>query len=272
MHRADDGRCYLVYSLTKTYLAVVLLRLGVAVEARVQGWFDDPRLPDATIRQLLQHTSGIPDYMRLPEYNEAIGRDETAWSDDELLDRALALGPDFEPGTGWRYSNTAYLLLRLIVEREAGFEEALSREVFEPLGLRQTRLALRPIRRGERIYDPLWVGHRTIESTADEVRRFYVALARGELVPVETLLDSVPIGKEAPGYVRPSYGLGVMHDPAWPHGPLLGHGGAGPGFRAAAFAVLREEPVVAVVLSDDEALSSEERAQHLLGSVIRDAR
>jgi D-alanyl-D-alanine carboxypeptidase len=250
---------------------VLLLRLDVLLDESVRAWFDDPRLPDASLRRLLDHTSGIPDYTRLPEYKER-ELDHDAWPDEELLDRALALGSDFPAGEGWAYSNTGYLLLRLIVERVAGFERALRNEILEPLGLRETTVALEPIRLGDHTYDPRWVGHRTLVATAADVHRFWLAVARSELVPLERLTESVWIGEAVPGYVRPSYGLGVMYDPEWPHGPLVGHGGGGPGATAAAFVVLREQPLIAVVLSDDSELPAETRAHELLTAAIRDGR
>jgi len=101
-------------------------------------------------------------------------------------------------------------------------------------------------------YHPRWVGHRTLASTHADQRRFWSALARGELCDLGTLTASIEIGFAAPGFVRPSYGLGVMTDPGRPHGLLIGHGGGGPGYVAAAFAVAGDEPELAVLLSADE--------------------
>ena len=86
-------------------------------------------------------------------------------------------------------------------------------------------------------YHPCWVGHRTLASTAADQRRFWTALAAGELCDLAVLTKSVEIGFEAPGFIRPSYGLGVMTDPGHPRGLLIGHGGGGPGYAAAAFAI-----------------------------------
>ena len=70
------------------------------------------------------------------------------------------------------------------------------------------------------------------------------------------------IGFDAPGFVRPSYGLGVMTDPGWSGGLLIGHGGGGPGYAAATFAVVgeREDPLVAVELSGAEQVDAQARA------------
>ena len=57
-------------------------------------------------------------------------------------------------------------------------------------------------------YHPRWVGHRTLASTRADQRRFWTALAAGELCDLDRLTESVEIGFDAPGFVRPSYGLG----------------------------------------------------------------
>jgi len=89
-------------------------------------------------------------------------------------------------------------------------------------------------------YHPRWVGHRTLASTVSDQRRFWTALAAGELCDLSQLTEAVEIGFDAPGFARPSYGLGVMTDPGRTDGLLIGHGGGGPGYVAAAFALVRE--------------------------------
>jgi len=271
----DERGRYLVYSVTKTFLGVLCLRLELDLEAPVATWIDHPSLPRATLRQLLDHTSGIPDYGRLPAYEQAVQTTPSEpWADEELLARALAAGPDFEPGEGWAYSNTGFLLVRRIVDAVAagGFAGALERELLTPLGLADTSLALElgdldPLVPGWSTqvggdspldvrgrYHPRWVGHRTLASTHADQERFWSALAAGDLCDLDRLTEAVPIGFDAPGFVRPSYGLGLMTDPAWPGGLLIGHGGGGPGYAAATFAVVREsvDPLVAIELSGDE--------------------
>lgn len=280
----DERGRHLVYSVTKTFLGVLCLRLELDLDAEVATWIHDARLPRTTLRELLTHTSGIPDYCRLPEYAAAVRtRPSDPWDDDELLARALARGPDFEPGDGWAYSNTGFLLVRRIVDAAAaeGFAATLQRELLGPLRLADTSLALElsdlddlvpagssQLGDGARdvrgLYHPCWVGHRTLASTADDQRRFWTALAAGELCDLDKLTDSVEIGFEAPGFARPSYGLGIMTDPDWPGGMLVGHGGGGPGYAAAAFALLRSDPAVAILLSSRENEPVQETALDLL--------
>jgi D-alanyl-D-alanine carboxypeptidase len=279
----DERRRYLVYSVTKTYLAVLCLRLELDLDAPVATWIEDARLPPASLRQLLNHTSGIPDYGRLPAYGAAVRASPSEpWSDEELLARPLAGGLDFAPGEGWAYSNTGFLLVRRIVDDVApgGFAGALRTELLEPLALDDTSLALEPADlaglvaapseevggdvRGR--YHPCWVGHRTLASTAADQHRFWTALAAGELCDLSVLTEAVEIGFDAPGFVRPSYGLGVMTDPGRTDGLLIGHGGGGPGYAAACFALLRErdDPLVAIELSGDERVDVQAKALDVL--------
>jgi D-alanyl-D-alanine carboxypeptidase len=281
----DAERRFLVYSVTKSYLAVLALLLAderrLDLDDPVTGWVDDPRLPDVPLRRLLDHTAGIPDYGRLPEYRGAVrAAPGEAWSDAELLGRALERGLDFPPGAGWAYSNTGYLLLRLVLEAVTGdVAGALAVRILEPLGLTRTSLAATPtdlaglvpaasadlgVEDVRGVYDPRWVGHRALVSTAADTCRFFAALTGGRLLgrPAwEELTTLVDVPVEVGWMRRPSYGLGVMADPEHALGLVLGHGGGGPGYTAAAFAV---EGRAAVVLEAREGPGVEQEALELL--------
>jgi CubicO group peptidase (beta-lactamase class C family) len=92
-----------------------------------------PPWKDVTLRHLLTHTSGIPDY-DIPLQHE--------YTDGDLL-RAFAAPPlDSPPGTAYRYSNTGYALLGLVIERVSGrfYGDLLADRVFRPLGMESTRV------------------------------------------------------------------------------------------------------------------------------------
>jgi len=92
-----------------------------------------------TVRQLLTHTSGIPDYEEIASY-DIYGERLTP---EEIIKIAHSRPMDFAPGQGWYYSNTGYFLLSMIVERVEGLPlgQVLKTRIFDPVGMSQTRLA-----------------------------------------------------------------------------------------------------------------------------------
>jgi D-alanyl-D-alanine carboxypeptidase len=262
----DPDARYPIYSLTKTAVAAAILLL--VREGAVQ--LD-------SVRRLLDHTSGERDYGSLAEYHEAVrARPGAAWDDDEFLARTTAAGPLFEPGQGWAYSNTGYLLLRRLLDERGGLMGFLA-----PLGLAGATVAegtddlgaavpapsallLDGVADVRGVYDPRWVGHRTLVARAEDLVGFWRNLP-AEMLDPRTF---VPIGFDARGYVRPCYGLGVMADPESALGTVVGHSGGGPGYAAAAFAVPSAD-AVAIVLAADESYPAQRTALELLAAAVR---
>ena len=97
-----------------------------------------------TVRHLLTHTSGVPDYFDDADWFIRVWKEEKhVPSNDEII-RFLCetkLDPDFAPGESLSYSNTGYNLLALLVERRSGvpYEEFLQKNIFEPAGMTHTR-------------------------------------------------------------------------------------------------------------------------------------
>jgi D-alanyl-D-alanine carboxypeptidase len=138
-------------SLTKPFIAAVVLQL---VE---EGRFalDDPistLLPDQvagkfsnsdqiTVRMLLNHTSGLPDFMNLagPDIMAQLGK---VWEVEEFIDYAAVQEPWFAPGEAQSYSNTGYALLGMIIEEATGrpWRQEVRQRVFESLSLEDTFL------------------------------------------------------------------------------------------------------------------------------------
>jgi hypothetical protein len=104
------------WSFSKTAIAAAAL---VLVD---RGKLDlDSHIPRApyTLRHLLQHTSGLPDYGPNPDYHRAVAVGESPWTVDELLRRVDPSNLLFAPGTRFSYSNIGYLFVRQIIERTA---------------------------------------------------------------------------------------------------------------------------------------------------------
>lgn len=96
-----DSR-FVVQSITKSFTAAVILRLVASgtlmLDALISEWLPDvPNASRITIRQCLQHTSGLPDYGALPGYHEAVQQGAPPWSFTEFLHRTHAEQLLFEP-------------------------------------------------------------------------------------------------------------------------------------------------------------------------------
>jgi CubicO group peptidase (beta-lactamase class C family) len=134
---------YRLGSITKQFTAAAILLL----QQRGQLALNDPvkkYLPDApaswsgiTIFNLLTHTSGIPNYSDLPEFDATKALPATP---AQLIARFRDQPLQFPPGTAWRYTNSGYALLGYLIERISGepYAQFLRENIFEPLGMHDT--------------------------------------------------------------------------------------------------------------------------------------
>jgi D-alanyl-D-alanine carboxypeptidase len=257
-----------VYSLTKTLIAAVVLQLvgegQVALDGALAPLLPELELPAAvTVRRLLSHTAGLPDYGALAEYRRDLLADPARpWSVQTFLDRTLRTAGVGPAGT-FAYSNVGYVLLRLLIEGLTGqpLGWAMRERLFAPQGLRRTSLVgdlaamgrltpgdsqlwgpgtvLRNVvpgnaapRNVSAVYHPGWVAHGLVASTAAETARLFGAIVAGRLVPPELLPDlltPLPVATNHAVFSPPTYGLGLMMNLG---GTLAGHGGGGPGYSA----------------------------------------
>ncbi|MEW2386745.1 serine hydrolase domain-containing protein [Streptomyces venezuelae] len=160
----SSGEKFRIASVTKTFTAVVLLKLEaegrISLDDSVAQWLPGVvrgkghRPGHITVRHLLNHTSGIFDYNMDKGFRARYAGDEfdrnrhVRWSPQELVDIALAHPPNFQPEQGsrpdrpgrWDYSDTNYVLAGMIVEKATGgtYAQAVERLVIRPLGLRGT--------------------------------------------------------------------------------------------------------------------------------------
>ncbi|MFB6877590.1 serine hydrolase domain-containing protein [Streptomyces sp. NPDC056323] len=277
-------------SNTKTFVAVVVLQLvaerRMALDDKV-----DSHLPGLvrgegidgrriTVRQLLQQTSG------LPNYSNYLGDDVRYYTPRELLATALRHPADFAPGTSWKYSNTNYVLAGLIVQKVTGrpLAEEIDRRVIKRIGLRHTYFpapgdvtirephphgyyresADGPLRDITEI-DPSWgwaAGQ--MISTGSDLNRFFSALLAGRLLPPAQLArmrSTVPA--EATFGPGARYGLGLVSRPLPCGGLSWGHGGSFPGYETRGGATddgRAASVAVTVQLTDEPSRRNLERA------------
>lgn len=247
-------------SVTKTFVATVVLQLVAEGRFGLDDKIADhlpgllPYPEPITIRQLLQHTSGLPRDIVHWKHPEEI--DTQRWRRFEPTE-LIKLGTDgkpllFAPGTGFSYSNIGYTTLGLLVEKTTGhdLDDELTRRIFRPLHLSDTSFPehfpfmLRPAARGyEQIYLPedgltdvtsyvmsrLW-GSGNLVSSTNDLNDFFRALLGGKLLPAEQLTE---MKRARPNALGPfGYGLGLMTRPSPCGGPAWwGHGGDVAGYN-----------------------------------------
>ncbi|MBO9519054.1 MAG: beta-lactamase family protein [Porphyrobacter sp.] len=141
----DASTIFRIGSMTKQFTAAAILKLA---EQGKLG-LDDPLsryVPEfdtggrvVTIRQMLNHTSGVPEYTMQPGFFGRLSLIDV--SDAELLQLVSGKPFNFEPGAGWRYSNTNYYLLGMVIAKVSGrpYAAFMQDEFFTPLGLTHTR-------------------------------------------------------------------------------------------------------------------------------------
>jgi CubicO group peptidase (beta-lactamase class C family) len=188
IHNAPDAGFW-VGSITKQFTALAVLQLAeggkLSLDDPISKFIEaaPPTWRGITIRQLLTHTSGIPNHTSLPEW----GAETWVERSPEDLIRFIRDRPlDFAPGTKFQYDNTGYVLLGLIVQKVSGqsLSDYLSARVFIPLGMKHTGFVGDQVvpqrasgydREGTRWHANLWTsaikdsGAGGIYSTADDL-------------------------------------------------------------------------------------------------------
>ncbi len=140
---ATPDHRYLIASVTKTLTAACILQLAdeglLSINDSLHEWL--PEMPyidtNITIRQLLNHTSGIFDVLNHPHHYDSLMADMSRiWTPEELIDRFIS-PPLFQPGTSWSYCNTNYFILSMIIKEVTGndFYTELRNRFFDTLSL-----------------------------------------------------------------------------------------------------------------------------------------
>jgi D-alanyl-D-alanine carboxypeptidase len=244
-------------SATKIFTAVLVLqqvdRGRVALDAPVARYLPGvvPNGENVTVRMLLNHTSGLFNYIADPGYYQRMEQDPQHVSTArELLDLAFSHAPDFAPGQGWNYSNTNYVLLGELLRAVTGrsMPELVRQRIAGPLGLTRTYYPDPRATNTGRGYahgysvafgtdDPAyvdisdrplggWAGAGgAIISTAEDVSRFLSAVFGGRLLSEAALAEmktTVPL-PDGVG-IAGGYGLGIIRVDS-PCGTVWAHGG-----------------------------------------------
>jgi len=258
-HALGPGDAFRAASVTKSVTAAVAIRLAhegrLALDMPLAGqlapelldrWRALAALPRTTPRQLLAHTSGLPNYFTDQAFAARLREDPgRAWSPAELVDHAAAHGtPRFPPGQGFEYCDTGYVITGILVEQVTGqpLHEVYRELVFDPAGMDTTWLeGYEPARRPEAAHhytgeldwttvSPTidWAGGGLV-TTAPDLARFVRALWSQRIVGSRVLGEMTrwtPGASFPPGYALryERYGLG-MGSSTVEGAELLGHTG-----------------------------------------------
>jgi len=293
-HRAMTvNHRFRIGSVTKTATATVILQLAAegtldldhSIEPYVKAHgLNIPQARDITIRQLLNHTSGLFSYTDDPAL-EAVSYANLllAWTPQELVKYAVSHRDHAEPGKEFHYSNTGYALLGMIIEDETKhrIEEEMDRRIIKALGLNHTSFPTLPntqephangymanadlLRlsfhlRGAKTpdlvdvtaFNPSWAwAAGAMISDVQDLKVYAKAIGTGALVGKKMQAERLKMIPVAPG-VDAKYGLGLAERKG-----LLGHRGEVPGYDVSMFYSPEMDATFVVLLNRAESLASD---------------
>ncbi|GGT09708.1 serine hydrolase [Planobispora rosea] len=227
------GDAFRTASVTKPFTAAAVLRLAeqgrLDLDDKIGDYLDSALMKQIlhgshiTVRQLLDHTSGIADYATDGSWMAEVFADpHRVWKPRELAERGLRLKPAFPPGKGFHYSDTGYVLAGFVIEKAAGkpLHRVYREQILGPLGMRATYLEHWESPRGRlshpyvtdldfRGWNPTYdtFGGGGLVSTAPDLTRFIRGLFEDRLfrdpATLATMLRTTRQSDDA-------YGLGLM--------------------------------------------------------------
>jgi D-alanyl-D-alanine carboxypeptidase len=259
----NPSNLFRVFSITKTFTAVAVLKLveaeKLSLDDLAQKYLSQSICSNvsnaniATIRQLLNHTSGIRDYndnlnTYLSEYNGS----SSSCTPDWLIKQVYGMSAYFAPGQGWEYSNVNYLLLGKVIEKISGktFSEYIKESIVAPLHLKNTHvIESTPIGTVKGyvdmndngiVEDVTWLwkdfpfnAENGVVADIFDIYIFFNSLFRGNLLDSNSLAVMETLVDRGVNFKHTGYGLGLEQEFS-PYGSTLGHGGSERGYRAQA--------------------------------------
>jgi len=282
---AETGTIYHIGSITKQFTSAAILRL---VDAGTLSLADSlgkllpqyPQWRNVTLRQLLNHTSGIHSYTTSGEWPRH-------WKEDlkpaAIVDFVAKDTFDFAPGTQWRYNNTGYMLLGMVLERTTGvpYAEYIRRTFFVPFSMRSATYC--PSRPTDKAYasgydlnagriEPTkylsmtqpWAAGALCMSVPDFLR-WQTALTTGQVVPAATYARMSTSDTLSTGGLT-NYGFGLMPARLGTR-TMIHHGGDVHGFSAEQL-WLPDDSLRVVVFTNTLGSNPEFLARNLASTVI----
>lgn len=258
---------YQLQSITKPFTAILIMMLQeegrLTVNDRACDYLDD--CPEAwravTIQQLLTHTSGIPNYSRLDDWDETLDS-RTYWRGGVVsLVRDLPL--EFAPGEGYRYNNSGYNLLGVIIERVSGkrLPDMYRDRILSPLGMSHTGFNTSRLVTPNLATGYYSLGSTFIESTPQTNSSSYgeagLTSTVGDLLIWDQALYANRLISKASyeqmiAHTKNDYGFG-WEMMTWSGRREIGHAGSGHGFSNIVARFIDDGLTVIVLSNSDEA-------------------
>ena len=250
-------------SISKTFTAVVIMQLvqegkitlDEPVESYLPGLLKGEGIDGSkiTVRQLLQHTSGLPEYTDQIGLEDPFANRDKYYSARDTLDLALSKPAAFEPGSQFKYTNTNYIVLSLLAEKvtHRPLAEQITKRIIEPLGLSHTYYpgpgeenirgthphAYTRNKQGQlediTRQDPSAAGGAgAMISTPSELTKFLQAAFNGTLLNQDSITEMKKTveASDLIGVPGSGYGLGIFSMPLSCGGEAWGHSGGIPGY------------------------------------------
>ena len=276
----DEDTQFRLGAVSAQFTAAAVLRLvqagKLALTDPISRFLPDYPGPGAaiTIRQLLSHTSGLPNYLNRPELS---ARRKDVFTPHELLELFWAEPLDFDPGRDFGYSDSDYVVLGMIIEKvtKQSYAEHMREALFEPFDLDDTDAAVpesaKDVARGysagpsgdlvaaEGFHDSILYAALGVRATAHDLLEWHDALQEGDVLEPELEEQSLKV-------VKNHYAFGWFVRQQRGH-TVLGHSGALPGY-ATHFARVPELDLCIVVLMNNSSIDPASIGDAALGIAL----
>jgi D-alanyl-D-alanine carboxypeptidase len=276
-----DTTAFNIMSVTKNFIAIAVMQLPdknkIDLAASIRKYISKlPQQYDSIkIYQLMNHSSGVPDYVHKTGYMLQANRTQTPM---EILKPVISDPLDFAPGEKNEYSNSGYFLLGLLIEKVSGetLKKYLNENIFKPYGLNNTYLddgsSIQKTKGYTSIHGELkkelplnpsqyWAAGGII-STKDDLIKWNEAIMSGKVLPLNEINQMMQPTPLTNGKLS-DYGLGfeLMNTPEI---KIAGNNGAGLGFNASDIHFLNDGLTIIILTNTSNGNSS------LIAKDIRD--